>query len=346
MSTPSASKARASTLTVHPPSVSSATIERFRGDLGDLIHIDRDRVLVALSGGSDSVALLLLASAALGERCYAATVDHELRPASAQEALFASRLCADHGIPHAILTGTLPHRIGRTANLSARARALRYELLHDHAQRIRAEWIATAHHADDQLETLVMRINRGTGVAGLAGIRPTGWRVIRPLLAWRRAELAAVTGSAGIAAIDDPSNADDRFDRARLRKALGAAPWLDAAGLAASTDALAQAEEALAWTMQRLLIERIVEDEDAILLDPTDIPAELLRRLVRACVTQIDVETAPDGPALGRLIARLVDGQHATLGKVAAAPGRRWRFATAPSRRSAGDRSGGAARSG
>ena len=329
MPTPSASEAGERSQALIPPAV----VARFRRTLGDLIHVDRDRVLVALSGGSDSIALLLLTHAALGARCQAATVDHGLRPAGATEARFAADLCAERGIPHTILTGALPERVGRTANLSARARVLRYELLHAQARHIGADWIATAHHADDQLETLVMRINRGAGVAGLAGIRPAGWQVIRPLLAWRRDELAAITRAAGIAPVADPSNIDDRFDRARLRKELGTAPWLDAAGLAASTGALTQAEEALTWATQRLASERIGEEPDAILLDPTDLPAELLRRLVRICIDAVDPEAKPTGPALGGLIARLITGQRAMLGGVLATPGRPWRFALAPARR-------------
>ena len=330
MPTPSASEANASSRGLIPP----ATVERFRCALGDLIHIDRDRVLVALSGGGDSIALLLLTYAALGERCEAATVDHQLRVASGAEARFAADLCAERSIAHTILSGTLPDRVGRTANLSSRARALRYELLHAHARRVGADWIATAHHADDQLETLVMRLNRGTGIAGLAGIRPAGWQVVRPLLAWRREELAKITQAAEIVPVADPSNVDDRFDRARLRKELGAAPWLDGAGLAASTGALAQAEEALTWAAQRLLYERVGEEQDAILLDPGDVPAELLRRLVRACIDTIDPAAKPTGPALGRLIERLLAGQQAMLGHVLATPGRQWRFALAPARRS------------
>lgn len=338
MSTPSASDAGARAA-LSEPVLPSAALARFRGGLAALIDPDRDRILVALSGGADSIALLLLARQALGERCQAATVDHGLRPAGAAEARFAAALCADRNISHETLTGALPDRVGRTANVSARARALRYDLLHAHASRIGAQWIATAHHADDQLETIVMRINRGAGIAGLAGIRSSGWRVIRPLLDWRRAELAAIVRAAGIVAVDDPSNADERFDRARLRKALGAAEWLDAHGLAASTATLAQAEEALTWTAQRLLAERVVEDGEAILLDPADVPAELLRRLVRACVADVDPAAAPTGPALGRLIARLLAGEPATLGGVATTPGPRWRFAPAPARRGRADKS-------
>src|SRR3546814_14686287 len=109
----------------------------------------------------------------------------------------------------------MPPRVKRTANLSARARALRYRLLEDHARAIEATRIATAHHADDQLETLIMRLNRGSGVAGLAGLRPTGGMTIRPLLGWRRAARAALTTRCGLTAIEDPSHLADRSAPAR-----------------------------------------------------------------------------------------------------------------------------------
>ena len=104
--------------------------------------------------------------------------------------------------------------------MSARARALRYALLEAEADAAGASYIATAHHADDQLETLIMRLGRGSGVSGLAGVRAASGRVIRPLLGWRRAALAAIVAAAGIDPIQDPSNVSDRFERARLRKKL------------------------------------------------------------------------------------------------------------------------------
>lgn len=324
MPTPSASEV----LTLDP-----ALVARFRDDLSQLIDIARDRVVVALSGGADSIALLLLAHTVLGDRCSAATVDHGLRTAAADEARFAAALCADCGIAHNILAEPLPGRAGRTANLSARARALRYRLLTEHVERRGADWLATAHHADDQVETTLMRLNRGAGVAGLAGIRRTGWRVIRPLLGWRHADLAEIVNSTGIEPVRDPSNTDDRYDRARLRKALNAADWLDVARVGASAAALAEAEEALAWSAQELLPLRTAEAGDSVTLDPAGIPAELVRRLVMACTRRIDPAAAPDGPTLTRAVSALTAGDTATIGQVLVRPGERWRFAAAPPRR-------------
>src|SRR3546814_13755848 len=107
----------------------------------------------------------------------------------------------------------MPPRVKRTANLSARARALRYRLLEDHARAIEATRIATAPHADDQLETPIMRLNRGSGVAGLAGIRPTGRLTIRPLPGRRRAAPAALVPTVGLHAVQDPSHPPERVEQ-------------------------------------------------------------------------------------------------------------------------------------
>lgn len=316
--------------------IDPATLDRFAVDLSALCDPARDRVLVAVSGGPDSLALLLLAHALLGERCVAATVDHGLRPEAADEAAWVSELCAARGIGHAVLRGQLPERTGHTANLSARARALRYELLQAHADAVGATHIATAHHADDQVETLIMRLNRGAGVGGLAGVRARSGRVIRPLLGWRRAELGAIVAAAGIVAVDDPSNVSDRYDRARLRKQLAAIDWIDPARVAASAAALADAEDAIVWMVRQLGTDRVAAEGDSLTLDPSDLPFELVRRLVEQCVRQIDPTAKIRGSALFRMVKALESGDTAMLGDVAAvalSPAA-WRFRKAPPRRS------------
>jgi tRNA(Ile)-lysidine synthase len=315
--------------------VDPATLDRFADDLSALCDPARDRVLVAVSGGPDSLALLLLTHALVGGRCVAATVDHGLRPEAADEAAWVADLCAARGIDHAVLRGTLPERAGHTANLSARARALRYELLQAHADAVGATHIATAHHADDQVETLIMRLNRGAGVGGLAGVRATSGRVIRPLLGWRRAELGAIVAAAGIDPVEDPSNVSDRYDRARLRKQLAGIDWIDPTRVAMSAAALADAEEAIGWMVRQLGTDRIAADGDSLTLDPSDLPFELVRRLVEQCVRQIDPTAEIRGPALLRMAKALESGDTAMLGDVAAvalSPAA-WRFRKAPPRR-------------
>jgi tRNA(Ile)-lysidine synthase len=312
-----------------------ALLARFAADWRALVGDAPARALVALSGGGDSVALLLLLHARLGDRCYAATVDHALRPESAAEARGAAALCAERGIAYAILTGPLPPRVGTTANLSTRARALRYAALEAHAAAIGADWIVTAHHADDQRETLLMRLGRGAGLAGLAGIRARNGRVVRPLLGWRRAELAAIVADAGIVPVADPTNHDDRFDRARLRKALATVDWLDVDGVARSARALAEAEAALDWVADRLLAERCVGEGAGLRLDLTGLPAELERRLTLLALARLVPESPPRGPALDRFRAALAQGKRAMLGAIVAdAVGPVWYLRPAPPRRS------------
>lgn len=301
-----------------------------------------DVMLVAVSGGADSLALLLLAHAALGNRCVAATVDHGLRAAAADEAAYVARLCAERRIAHAVLAAPLPARAGGTANVSARARALRYRLLEAHADAIGAAAIATAHHADDQVETIAMRLNRGAGLAGLAGVRARSGRVVRPLLAWRRAELAAIVADCGVTAVADPSNSDDRYDRARLRKALTGADWIDAARWERSAAALADADQALEWAVVALAGGRCTFADGVATLVASGLPDELLRRLVLRCLAHVDPAIVPRGPDVTRLIARLCRGGTATLGGAAAravetmdAPGQpSWIFVAAPPHRS------------
>lgn len=299
------------------------------------------RPLVALSGGPDSSALLLLMAGIadhVGQPC-AATVDHGIRAASADEAATAADLCRAVGVPHAILRGDLPDRTGGTANLSARARALRYDLLERHAAAVGARWIVTAHHADDQLETLVMRLNRGAGVRGLAGIRRRSGRVVRPLLQWRRAELAALVEACGVAAVHDPSNTDDRFDRARLRGQLADAGWIDPAMVSRSAAALDDAAEAIEWMVDRLQAKLCRLGDGEATLAAASMPGELTRRLVERCLRHVDPGIAIRGGDLTRLVAALERSETATIGRVhclAGAPGGggRWTFRQAPPRRS------------
>ena len=165
-----------------------------------------------------------MAAAALPERVEAATVDHGLRPESADEARDVAEICSALGVPHEILTVTV-----EPGNLQSAARSARYAALAGWMERRNLTALATAHHADDQAETLLMRLNRASGVAGLAGVRARGLvpgtelPLLRPLLGWRRTELGAIVAAAGVVPAQDPSNSNDRFDRVRLRKELAAA---------------------------------------------------------------------------------------------------------------------------
>jgi len=301
---------------------------RFRADLEALTGGAPERLGLAVSGGPDSLALLLLAHEAFPGRVAAATVDHGLRPESGAEAAFVARLCATRAIPHAILRA----EIEQGANLQAAARARRYELLSAWAGEAGAPFIATAHHLDDQAETLVMRLLRGAGLSGLAGIRAVNGPIVRPLLGWRREELASVVRDAGLDAVADPSNADERFDRVRIRRRLAESPWLEPGPLARSAGALAEAEAAIDWTVRRLRTERIETMGEGRALDPQGLPAELQRRLVLAILAEMG-GPAPRGEAVTRLLHVLGSGGTATLAGVKCVGGPSWRFTPAPPRR-------------
>ncbi len=179
-------------------------------------------LLIAVSGGPNSTALLLMAAEWARRRgktrIEAATVDHGLRPESADEAKAVAALCARLGVAHRILhwRGAKP-----ASRLQERAREARYRLLIDHAKAIGADALLTAHHADDQAETVLFRLLRGSGVAGLRGMELTtrrdGVTIARPLIGLRKSELIALANARGAPFVDDPSNADPRFARTRLR---------------------------------------------------------------------------------------------------------------------------------
>src|SRR4030081_1987803 len=180
-------------------------------------------IVLAVSGGPDSLALMWLAARwrralARGPRLIAVTVDHGLRSEAAREARDVKRLARTLDLPHCTVrwTGAKP----KTA-LPAAARAARYRLLAKAARASGATHIVTAHTRDDQAETLLMRILRGSGIAGLAAMaRETereGVWLARPLLDVPKSRLVATLGKAKIAFADDPTNRDMNFTRPRLR---------------------------------------------------------------------------------------------------------------------------------
>ncbi|WP_270728062.1 tRNA lysidine(34) synthetase TilS [Shimia sp. Alg240-R146] len=177
-----------------------------------------ERIGVAVSGGSDSMALLdLLRLSGVVEICVA-SVNHGLRAEAAEELALVAAYAAQHGLSHDILDW---HWDG-TGNLQAAARDGRRAALHDWAVRRGIAHVALGHTADDQAETFLMRLARGSGVDGLAGMaeaRPDGavtW--LRPLLGARREALREHLRATGILWADDPSNKDTRFDRVKARQ--------------------------------------------------------------------------------------------------------------------------------
>jgi len=214
--------------------------------------------VVAVSGGPDSTALLLLAArwakrAKKPPRLLAVTIDHGLRAAAKAEAAAVKRLARQLNVPHRTLRwrGLKP-----TSGLQEAARTARYGLLAQAAARAGLAHVLTAHTLDDQAETVLFRLARGSGLTGLAGMAPVslipGARddrifLLRPLLAVPKSRLVATLKTAGIGYADDPTNRDTAFTRPRLRALLPllAAEGGDASGLARLAARLARANAAI-----------------------------------------------------------------------------------------------------
>ncbi|MGV6871647.1 tRNA lysidine(34) synthetase TilS [Pseudochelatococcus sp. B33] len=220
-------------------------------------------LVLAVSGGPDSLALLLLAArwrtlcgqtlrgeAADGPAFLVASVDHGLRPSAVAEARAVAGLAGRLGFEARVLAwrGDKPRH-----GVQEAAREARYRLLAEAAREIGASHVVTAHHRDDQAETVLMRLAGGSGVGGLAAMRPlaalAGGAVLlaRPLLGLPKERLVAVAREAGVAAVDDPANRDPRFARARLRglEAERAALGLSTGRLAKLAERCARADDAL-----------------------------------------------------------------------------------------------------
>lgn len=327
----------------------SEAASRFAADLAALWPEDarEGRPLgLAVSGGADSLALLLLAHAALPGRIAVASVDHGLRPEAAGEVALVGRITQERGIPFTPLKVDVA-----PGNLQAEARSARYAALARWVGEAGLGAVATAHHADDQAETLLMRLNRGSGLAGLAGVRPatriegTDVTLLRPLLGWRKAELAAVVAAAGIVAVEDPSNTNPAFDRARMRAQLAAADWLDPVQIAASAAHIAEGWQALQWYAELDWHEMVLrEDSDTgtpgfsyCANVPRVIAIETILRIIRELGGHATRAEA------ARAWERLWAGENASLGGVLAVPGvervekvgvmmRVWRFRPEPAR--------------
>lgn len=307
-------------------------VARFEADLRPLVR-DEAQLGIAVSGGPDSLALLLLAAAARPGRVEAATVDHQLRPNSLEEARFVGSVCERLEVRHAIL----PVRVERGPSLQAQARGARYHALGNWAIERDLGAVATAHHVEDQAETLLMRLARGAGLGGLVGVRHSrplepGVALVRPVLEWRRAELAAIVAAAGITHIDDPANRDPRHDRSRFRGMLAKADWADAERLAASARWLGDADEALEWALEPLLKQRVKDVGDGIAIDVEGLPREMQRRLLLAGFDRMGAHR-PRGPELDRARKALRAGKATTLSGLKLEPGPPWQLSPAPPRR-------------
>lgn len=310
-------------------------LPRFAADLERLLGrpvAPNDRIGIAVSGGPDSMALLALSHTAFPGQIEAATIDHGFRAEAAGEAAMVARWCGEHAIRHVTLRPPAPI----TGNLQSAARAERYRLLWEWCDERGLSWLMTAHHADDQLETLLMRLNRGSGLAGLAGVRGRSDRLLRPLLHWRRSELADVAKEAGCPTVQDPSNSDPRFDRAAIRLQLSETDWLDSVSASRSAAALAEAEMALEWVVNSLDEQFIVQTGREFRLSRIDFPREVQRRLLLRMLARLDPDLSPRGDAIDQALVQLALGKKYTIGRLLLSGGDGWTVEPAPPRRQPG----------
>lgn len=248
------------------------------------------RIGVAVSGGGDSVALLHLMQACFFDdpvELLAVTVDHGLRAESRQEAKFVADTARTLGMRHQILSWQEgPSALG---NLQDQARRARYGLLTDWARQNGVPILALGHTADDQAETVVMRLMRAAGVTGLAGMAAQrtqeGVCLLRPVLHLRRATLRAYLQERNLDWVDDPSNEDERFERIRTRKALVVLEELGLSVEALSLVAqnMAKAGTALSWYTYLAARDMVHFEAGAIVLELRKfrvLPDEISHRLI------------------------------------------------------------------
>lgn len=244
-----------------------------------------ERVLVALSAGPDSTALLA-ALAALRDAgevgpVHALHVDHGLRAGGEEEAASAEATCVRLGVPFS----RVRVRVG-PGNVQQAARRARYAALRAEASRIAAARIATGHTRTDQAETVLLRLLRGAGARGLSGIPPRRGPIVRPLIDRSREEGLGFLAGAGLGWRDDPTNATPRYARNRLRLALwpallALAPSAERA-LARTADLLRDDERALATSARRAVPAGASVRLDALAAEPLAVRRRMVRRLWKA----------------------------------------------------------------
>lgn len=230
-------------------------------------------VAVAVSGGADSMALALLASGWAAERkiaLHALTVDHRLRPESLEEAAQVGKWLASRGIPHHILNWDGIDK--PTSNIQAHARDARYRLMAEWCRSHNITQLLLAHHLDDQAETFLIRLGRGSGVDGLSAMLPVtsrnGLTLLRPLLEIPKSRLVAMLQAEGQEWVEDPSNQKPQFTRTKMRTLLPllADAGIDAVNLAATAGRMARARDYLEQQTVRAAADCLIAHEAGYLL--------------------------------------------------------------------------------
>jgi tRNA(Ile)-lysidine synthase len=296
-------------------------IERLRSHYDTL---KPDRIGVAVSGGSDSLALLHAAVAwstsGNGPEVEAVTVDHGLRPEAAEEAAHVGAICTGLEVPHSVLRWEGWDGKG---NLQDQARQNRYALIAGWARGRSLASVALGHTTDDQAETFLMRLAREAGVEGLASMRivldRADMRFDRPLLFDRRADLRAYLRSLGVRWIEDPSNEDESFGRVRARRALD---LLEPLGIGVDelfrvSLNLRDASEALGEVAMRFALDKVKSAGGDLIFDRTALrrqPEEIMRRLLGHALMFVgSAEYPPRRAPLQAVLEQVHSGGNTTL---------------------------------
>ncbi len=274
-------------------------------------------LLLAISGGPDSVALMLLIKKWSDRPKYSiavATVDHGLREESSREAETVGQWAQELGFTHYHLNWLEEKP---TTRLQERAREARYRLLETCAKEIGADAIVTAHHADDQAETILLRLTRGSGLTGLAGMADTRKlnkiKLLRPLLNFSKADLVKICHEAHHPYFNDPSNLNDKYTRGRLRKLM---PTLAEEGL--TSDALRRLGQraqrvnvALDFYAKSARAQALIEQQDDKTLfsavELECLPSEIVLRLLAQEITRLCPQFLLRLERLERLVSQLHD---------------------------------------
>lgn len=291
----------------------------FADQMGRLLGPDfPEKIALAVSGGGDSMAMLTLAhgwARVYGVALYVVTVDHGLRAESCEEAAQVAEECAALGHPHT----TLKWHWDGQGNLQDAARRARLQLIGDWRGDI--SHVLLAHTQDDQAETLLMRLARGSGVEGLSAMADRrdmgGWHILRPLLTTTRAALRHYIDVLKVPYVDDPSNEDDTYERVRVRKAI-ATLGLDVGGLSDTAHRMDRARAALWARAADVAVSCVTQSPFGDLKIDRDAFAKVERdtqlRLLAAALKWVSGSAyRPRSSALERLLDRALSGGGGTL---------------------------------
>ena len=263
-------------------------------------YVNHDRIALAVSGGRDSMALMCLvyrwkAHLALNIEIEVITVNHNLRKAAEDECRFVQKIAKDYGFRHKVLTWE--HEYIETS-IQEKARNARYQLMLDYAREENIDTILTAHTSDDNIETFIMRLAKGSGLDGLKSINEIrhadGIQIERPLLSLSRSLTTEILRSTGNEWVDDPTNEDERFERVKIRNNISSLSSfnISSGNLTKTIQRLTRAHESISF-FTNLVSQELVELSELGHADVNfdklrNYPKEIILRVLAKALTDIN----------------------------------------------------------